>query len=72
MKKAFLVSFAPMTRVVVDVEDETLEDLDDFHKVIIAARNHMLENIGDYLTGDTCDNIILDEECPYPQDYDEK
>jgi len=27
MKKVFLVSFTPMTRVVVDVNDETLEDL---------------------------------------------
>lgn len=66
-KKAFLVSFSPMTRVVVDVEDETLEDSQEFSKVVRAARAQMMENsIADYLNGDTVDEIRLDEEFPYP------
>lgn len=77
MKKAFLVSFTPMTRVVVDVPDNFLEDnlelQDEYEwaKVVEAAREQMIENgIDDYLNGDTIEEIRLDEELPYPQEFD--
>lgn len=74
MKKAFLVSFSPMTRVVVDVPDDFLEDeftlMDDMTraKVIRSARERMIENgIDEYLNGDNIDTIELDEEMPYEE-----
>lgn len=77
MKKAFLVSFVPMTRVVVDVPDNFLEDdlepQDEYEwaKVVNAARNQIFEvGIDDYLNGGTIDEIKLDEELPYPQSFD--
>ncbi len=71
-KKAFLVGFSTLTRVIVDVEDETLENDMDHAKVIYAARTQMMENsIADYINGETCDRIDLDEEMPYnPEDDD--
>lgn len=77
MKKAFLVSFVPTTRVVVDVSDNFLKDdlepQDEYEwaKVVSAARNQIFEvGIDDYLNGDTIDEIKLDEELPYPQSFD--
>ena len=71
MKKAFLVTFCPTTRVVVDVKDESLEDVFEFSKVVKAAREQMEESgIEWYLNGENIDEIILDEELPYPQDFD--
>lgn len=71
MKKAFLVTFCPTTRVVVDVEDESLEDVFEFSKVVKAAREQIEEvGIEKYLDGENVDEIILDEELPYPQDFD--
>jgi len=75
MKKAILVSFSPMTRVVVDVAEDFLTDefteQDDFEraKVIRAAREQMIENgIEEYLNGDNIDTIELDEEMPYEEE----
>ena len=71
MKKAFLVTFCPTTRVVVDVKDESLEDVFEFSKVVKAAREQIQEiGIEEYLNGENIDEIILDEELPYPQDFD--
>jgi len=74
MKRAFLVSFAPMTRVIVDVNEDLLNDefelQDDFEiaKVIKAAREQMIANgIEEYLNGDNLDTIELDEEMPYEE-----
>lgn len=64
-KKTFLVTFSPMTRVVVDVTDETLEDKEDFNKVVRAAREKISLDVADYLTEDNCDEAKLDVECPY-------
>ncbi len=72
MKIAFLVTFSPMTRVVVDVEDSSLEQGDDYLKVVRAARNQMLEDIMDYLNGETVDSIEEDTEIPYPEGYNDK
>ena len=71
MKKAFLVTFCPTTRVVVDVKDENLEDVFEFSKVVKAAREQIQEiGIEEYLNCENIDEIILDEELPYPQDFD--
>lgn len=68
MKKAFLVSFSPMTRVIVDVEDEELINEFDWHKVVKAAREQMIENgISEYLNGENVDTLELDEEMPYEE-----
>ena len=71
MKKAFLVTFCPTTRVVVDIENDNLEDVFEFFKVIRAAREQIEEvGIEEYLNGENIDEIVLDEELPYPQDFD--
>ena len=70
MKKAFLVSFTLMTRVVVDIKEGLLNPY-DYSKIISAARENIIYNgIDDYLNGDTIDEIRLDEELPYPQEFD--
>ena len=66
-KKAFLVSFCPQTRVVVDVPD----DYDgNFYtptasEIIKAAREKIMSAPEDYLFGDNCDDITEDLECPF-------
>lgn len=73
MKIAFLVTFAPTTRVVVDVENASLEQGDDFIKVVTAARQQIIKDgIAEYLNGDNINSINIDEEFPYPQEYDDK
>lgn len=74
MKKAFLVSFTPMTRVIVDVPEDFLSDefesIDEFvyAKIVAAARERIIENgISDYLNGETVDSVELDEEMPYEE-----
>jgi len=64
-KKAYLVGFSTLTRVDVDIEDESLLNEQDLAKVVVAAREQMLQDISDYLCVDTCDRTELDEECPY-------
>lgn len=77
MKKAFLVSFVPTTRVVVDVSDNFLKDdlepQDEYEwdKVVSVAKDQIVENgIDNYFNRDTIDEIKLDEELPYPQSFD--
>jgi len=73
MKKAFLVGFSPMTRVVVDVKDDKnpLDDPYEFAKIVRSAREQMCDNtIAEYLNGDTIDEIIEDMECPYNEEED--
>lgn len=75
-KKAFLVSFSPTTRVVVDVEGTEEEILDDSYKwaeIVRTARAHIIENgIEFYLNGDNVDEIKEDTECPYTEEEDEQ
>jgi len=55
-----------MTRVVVDVNDETLENPVELGKVIHAACEQIINNgIRNYLTADTCDEAVLDDVVPY-------
>lgn len=72
MKKAYLVSFAPMTRVVIDVpEGVNPEEMADgisrekFNEAVRKAREQMAENLGDYLYGENVDVFEEDVECPY-------
>lgn len=64
-KAAYLVSFFITTRVVVDVSNTSLEDDDDFIKVIEAARLNILKHPESYINGDNCESTDLDEESPY-------
>ena len=73
MKRAFLVGFSPMTRVIVDVEDETLKNEYEFAKVVTAAREQIIKNgIADYLNSESVDEIILDTECKYDENFDDE
>lgn len=66
-KVAFLVSFSPMTRVVVDVENpDDLTD-DERSKIVVATREKMSESLGDYLSGETVDEMYPDTEIPYEE-----
>lgn len=73
MKRAFLVGFSPMTRVIVDVEDETLKNEYEFAKVVTAAREQIIKNgIADYLNSESVDEIVLDTECKYDENFDDE
>lgn len=70
MKKAFLVTFCPTTRVVVNVKSDHLTDQE-----IMKAAEAAIENIEEsglkyYINEETIEDIVLDEELPYPQDFD--
>lgn len=70
MKKAFLVSFDVMTRVVIDVpEGASVEDIENddklFDQLVSQARDHVLEDPFNYLCGDNLSETQEDEECPY-------
>lgn len=77
-KKAFLVSFCPMTRVIVDVPEGfdpdnvnfiNPEDKKNYDAIIAAARQKIDANLTDYLIGDNIDTLEEDLECPYdPKD----
>lgn len=62
MKKAFLVDFSVRTRVIVDLDGKTKEEIDD--AAIAAARQNILSDAGNYIIGDNCTGIEPDEECP--------
>lgn len=81
MKKAFLVTFCPTTRVVIDIEEDQYDDSlidsvsieDDFKysEIVRLAREQIIESgINEYLNGENICSISLDEELPYPQDFD--
>lgn len=66
-KKAFLVGFGPLTRIVVDVPEgyNPAEDGDVTDGIIRAAREKMLSDAANYLCGDNCDCLEEDTECPF-------
>jgi len=75
MKKAFLVSFNPTTRVVVDIEEKNPEDNfsfrdeEDILKIATAARDQMVSRgISNYLNVENIDEITEDEEDPYNEE----
>ncbi len=69
-RKAFLVSFSFRTRVIVDVDNEDDIQTVKFDEAVSIARDQIEDSIADYLSGDNVDEIILDEELPYPQPFD--
>lgn len=71
-KKAYLVGFATLTRIVIDVPEgiDPLEckdgaSEDKWREIVRAAREKMAASIGDYLNGDNCDRLEEDTECPF-------
>jgi hypothetical protein len=70
-KKAFLVAFSPMTRVVIDVEEDPNECDHTFRQVVREARSNIEDNITDYLNGDNVEFIQEDEDCPYDPETDD-
>ena len=66
-KKAFLVSFCPQTRVIVDVPDDFDGGFDTLaaSEIIKAAREKIMSDPENYLYGDNCDDMAEDLECPY-------
>lgn len=73
-KKAFLVGFAPLTRVVVDVPEDFNPDNADASpeirdSIIAAARERIVSLAAEKLDGDNCDRLEEDLECPYEPKY---
>lgn len=72
MKKAFLVGFTPLTRVVMDVPT----DFEPVHhpgiakEIIAKAREQIIENAPDKLNLENCDRLEEDTECPYDEKRD--
>lgn len=73
-KKAFLVEFAPRTRVIVDVPDGfdpnnvnfvRESDKDAFDAIVRAARGKITLNVANYLDGDNLSEIVEDVDCPF-------
>ena len=73
-KKAFLVEFAPCTRVIVDVPDGfdpnnvnlvRESDKNAFDAIVRAARGKITLNAANYLDGDNLSEIVEDVECPF-------
>ena len=68
-KVALLVEFTPRTRVVIDFPDGTnpldyLETNDGWDKVAEMAREQMLLNLENYLSGENM-SWDFDNECPF-------
>lgn len=73
-KKAFLVGFAPLTRVVVDVPEDFNPDNADAspeirNSIIAAARERIVSLAAEKLDGENCNRLEEDLECPYEPKY---
>lgn len=73
MKKAFLVTFFPMTRVIVDIPDGKDENDKEIRETIVkAAAQRIISMATDKLNDENCESVEEDIECPYdpkdPQD----
>jgi len=64
-KKAFLVSFCPMTRVVIDCEDSDNLTAQEQDELVATARDQILKYADEKLDGDNIDEVRIDDECPY-------
>ena len=60
--KAFLVTIAPTTRIVIDTNGKTKEEIEE--EVTRLAIHKMASNPLEYLLFDNCDEIKEDIECP--------
>lgn len=64
-KTAFLVSFCPMTRVVIDVADPNNLTDDEQDALVAQAREQILQYADEKLNGENIDEVRTDAECPY-------
>ena len=64
-KTAFLVSFCPMTRVVIDVADPENLTPEEQDLLVAQARSQIMDDAECLLTCDNIDEVRLDDECPY-------
>ena len=64
-KKAFLVSFCPMTRVVIDCDDPDNLTAQEQDELVAKAREQILKYADEKLDGDNIDEVRIDDECPY-------
>ena len=64
-KTAFLVSFCPMTRVVIDVADPVNLTAKEQDLLVSVARSQIMNWAEEKLNGDNIDEVRLDDECPY-------
>ncbi len=63
MKKAFIVEYNFMTRVVVDEKDENLK------AIVEASKQKMIEKVNNELS-ENLSEWYLDTECPYDEKVD--
>lgn len=71
MKTAFLVSFCPMTRVVIDVENANNLTDEEQNKLIAKAREQIVEDANNKLNGENIDEVRADDVCPYDSKFDD-
>ena len=64
-KTAFLVSFCPMTRVVIEAADPDNLTAEEQDLLVAKAREQILEYADEKLSGDNIDEVRTDDECPY-------
>ena len=64
-KTAFLVSFCPMTRVVIECENPDDLTAQEQNELVAKARDQILQNAYEKLDGDNIDEVRIDECCPY-------
>lgn len=69
MKKAFLVEISPMTRVVVDIDGKTNDEIVEL--ATEEAIKKILANPSQYIIQDNFSLVKADTECPYNEQYDE-
>lgn len=64
-KTAFLVSFCPMTRVVIDAADPENLTTEEQDKLVALAREQIMQDATNKLNGENIDEVRPDNECPY-------
>jgi len=75
MKKAVLVEYSIVTRVIVDDDGLSLEELANEaldNQAIVKASAKILADAGNYVMGDNVVEIEDDEECPYDKETDKR
>ena len=65
MKVAFLVSFCPMTRVVIEAGDPENLTAEEQDLLVAKAREQIMQDADSKLNGDNIDELRHDDECPY-------
>ena len=65
MKVAFLVSFCPMTRVVIEAGDPENLTAEEQDLLVAKAREQIMQDANNKLNGENIDELRHDDECPY-------